>query len=90
MTDPGYAHLPQDVRPTAALGMEERIAHIRAERWVQHAQADRVLGYLHEAASQPPRERMENILLVGESGMGGAGQGSTRVACGMPAEGRPC
>ncbi len=70
MTDPGYAHLPQDVRPLAALGMEERIAHIRAERWVQHAQADRVLGYLHEAASQPPRERMENILLVGESGMG--------------------
>lgn len=70
MTDPGYAHLPQDVRPVAALGIEERVAHIRAERWVQHAQADRVLGYLHEAASQPLRERMENILLVGESGMG--------------------
>jgi hypothetical protein len=36
-------------------------------RWVQHAAADRVLGYLHEALAQPPRERMENLLLVGES-----------------------
>ena len=65
-----FAHLPQDVRPVAALDAEARIAHIRAERWVQHAAAERVLGYLHEALMQPPRERMENILLVGESGMG--------------------
>lgn len=63
-------HLPQDVRPVAALDAEARISHIRAERWVQHAAADRVLGYLHEAFTQPRRERMENILLVGESGMG--------------------
>jgi hypothetical protein len=85
-----FAHLPQDVRPIAALDAEARIAHIRAERWVQHAAADRVLGYLQEALEQPPRERMENILLIGESGMGGAGQGSARATRGMPAEGRPC
>lgn len=65
-----FAHLPQDVRPVAALDAEARIAHIRTERWVQHAAADRVLAYLHEALDQPPRDRMENILLVGESGMG--------------------
>jgi len=65
-----FAHLPEDVRPIAALDAEARIAHIRAERWVQHAAADRVLGYLHEAFVQPQRDRMENILLVGESGMG--------------------
>jgi hypothetical protein len=85
-----FAHLPQDVRPIAALDAESRITHIRAERWVQHAGADRVLGYLQEALEQPPRERMENILLIGESGMGGAGQGSARAARGMPAEGRRC
>lgn len=65
-----FAHLPQDVRPIAALDAEARIAHIRAERWVQHAAADRVLGYLHESLAQPQRERMENVLLIGESGMG--------------------
>lgn len=74
-----FAHLPRDVRPVAALDADARIAHIRAERWVQHAAAERVLEYLQEALQQPPRERMENILLVGESGMGGAGQGSARL-----------
>jgi type II secretory pathway predicted ATPase ExeA len=68
--DAEFAHLPQDVRPIAALDAEARIAHIRAERWVQNPAADRVLGYLHEASTQPRRERMENILLIGESGMG--------------------
>lgn len=69
-TSPEFEHLPHDVRPLAALDDEARIAHIRSERWVQHAAAERVLGYLHEAFTQPRRERMENILLVGESGMG--------------------
>ena len=70
MADAEFSHLPQEVRPIAALDAAARIAHIRVARWVQHAAADRVLGYLHEALAQPPRERMENILLVGESGMG--------------------
>ncbi len=65
-----FEHLPLDVRPIAGLDAEARIAHIRAERWVQHAAADRVLGYLQEALVQPPKDRMENILLIGESGMG--------------------
>ncbi len=65
-----YPHLPADVRPIANLGDEERIAHIRAERWIPHAAAERVLGYLQEAFDQPPRKRRENVLLLGESGMG--------------------
>ena len=65
-----WAHLPQDVWPVAALDAAARISHIRAKRWVQHAAADRVLGYLQEAFTQPRHERMENILLIGESGMG--------------------
>ena len=40
-----------------------------AQRWAQHAAVDRVLG-LQEALQQPPSERMENILLIGERGMG--------------------
>jgi type II secretory pathway predicted ATPase ExeA len=65
-----FAHLPVDVRPIARLDAEARIAHIRAERWIHHATAERLLGYLQEAFDQPPRERMENLLLLGESGMG--------------------
>ncbi len=60
------SHLPVDVRPIAALPDEDRIAHIRAERWVRHAAADRVLGDLQEAFDQAPRGRMENVLLLGE------------------------
>jgi len=65
-----FAHLPEDLRPVALLDAETRIAHIRSERWIQNAAADRLLGYLQEAFDQPSRERMENLLLVGESGMG--------------------
>ncbi|MCF3948701.1 TniB family NTP-binding protein [Acidiphilium iwatense] len=65
-----FAHLPMDVRPIARLEAEARIAHILTERWIQHATVDRLLGYLQEAFDQPPRERMENLLLLGESGMG--------------------
>jgi type II secretory pathway predicted ATPase ExeA len=68
--DAAFAHLPADVRPLAQLDAEARIAHIRAERWIQHAAAERLLGYLQEAFDQPSRERMENLLLLGESGMG--------------------
>ncbi len=53
-----FEHLPLDVRSIAGLDAEARIAHIRAERWVQHAAADRVLGYLQEALVQPPKDRM--------------------------------
>lgn len=44
------AHLPVDVRPIAALPDEDRIAHIRTERWIRHTAAERVLGDLQEAS----------------------------------------
>jgi hypothetical protein len=44
MADAEFSHLPQDVRPVAALDAAARIAHIRVARWVQHAAADRVHG----------------------------------------------
>jgi hypothetical protein len=65
-----YPHLPLNIRPIAALPADERIEHIRAERWIPNARADQILDDLKEALTQPPRDRMENILLIGESGMG--------------------
>ena len=71
MRDMGeFLHLPAETRPIAWLSTEERIAHIRAERWICHAAADHVLATLQEAFDQPPRLRRENVLLLGESGMG--------------------
>jgi hypothetical protein len=39
MPDGEFAHLPHDVRSLALLDAEARIAHIRAERWIQHPAA---------------------------------------------------
>jgi hypothetical protein len=65
-----YGHLLPDVRPYAALDDETRIARVRVERWIDHRAASLVLFLLQESLEQPLRERMENILLLGESGMG--------------------
>ena len=64
------AHLPADLRPVALLGNEVRIAHVRGERWVPHAAAERLLAALQDAVDRPRRDRMENVLLLGESGAG--------------------
>ena len=50
-----FEHLPLDVRPIAGLDAEARIAHIRAERWVQHAAADRVLATSRKRWSSRPK-----------------------------------
>ncbi len=34
-----FAHLPPDIQQIAHLDADARIAHIRAERWIQHAAA---------------------------------------------------
>lgn len=70
MSDVDLVHLHPDVRPLAALDDDTRITRIRGERWIAHAAAVTVLGSLHEAFAQPPSERMENVLLIAESGMG--------------------
>ena len=65
-----WSHLPEDVRPLATLDSEQRIAHIRAKRWVDYPHAARTLRRLEEIYVQPRSERMENLLLIGQSGMG--------------------
>lgn len=49
---------------------EVRIARIRAERWIAHTTAMEILESLQEAFTQRRSERMENVLLIAESGMG--------------------
>ena len=70
MTDTGLAHLHPGVRDLAVADDAVRLDAIRSKRWITHDPAVRVLASLKEAIDQPIGDRMENILLLAESGMG--------------------
>lgn len=70
MTGPDVSHLHPEMRPLAMLDDESRIARIRTERWIAHASGVGILESPQEALTQPRSERMENVLLIAESGMG--------------------
>ena len=65
-----YAHLLSAYRPQAALDDAERIAWIRADRWLETAQAAQALARLDDLLSYPARDRMPCLLLYGDTGMG--------------------
>ncbi len=65
-----FDHLFPAVRPIAALGAEDRVRRIRADRWVDYPLAREALAKLEELIAFPPRARMPNLLIVGASGMG--------------------
>ncbi|KSV71187.1 hypothetical protein N182_30825 [Sinorhizobium sp. GL2] len=65
-----YAHLLPAYRPQAALDDAERIAWIRADRWLETAQAAQALARLEDLLSYPARDRMPCLLLYGDTGMG--------------------
>ena len=70
MNAAAYPHLHPAVRGFADKDDAARIARIRAECWIEHRPAAGVLELLQEAFEQPERGRMDNLLLLGESGMG--------------------
>ena len=65
-----FDHLFPAVRPIAALGAEERVRRIRADRWIDYPLAREALAKLEELIAFPPRARMPNLLIVGASGTG--------------------
>lgn len=68
MTD--YAHLLPAYRHQAGLTDAERIAWIRADRWLDLDQARAALGRLEDLLVYPPRDRMPCLLIYGDTGMG--------------------
>jgi hypothetical protein len=70
MSDTNLAHLHPAVRDIALAGDDVRLQAIRTKRWVTHDPASRVLACLAETFEQPQSDRMENLLLIAESGMG--------------------
>ena len=70
MTGADLTHLHPGVQQLALADDAVRLEAIRAKRWITHQPAAQVLASLTEALEQPPGDRMENLLLVAESGMG--------------------
>lgn len=65
-----YNHLLPGYRVHAALSDDERIAWIRADRWLETARASAALAKLQDLLSYPQRDRMPCLLLYGDTGMG--------------------
>lgn len=65
-----FAHLDQAYRRYAALSDEERIAWIKADRWIGFDQAGAALTRLSALLDYPPRDRMPCLLIFGDTGMG--------------------
>jgi hypothetical protein len=64
------SHLAPAVQATALLSAEERIMHIRTDRWIGYTRARRALADLEELLSSPQRQRMQNMLLIGPTNNG--------------------
>ena len=58
---PDLSHLAPAVRATALLDDEERITHIRTDRWIGYTRAKRALTELEELLLWPRRQRMQNM-----------------------------
>ena len=63
-------HLHPNVRTLAQADDATRLQAIKSRRWITHHIAERVLERLREAFEQQPGDRMLNVLLLAESGMG--------------------
>jgi Bacterial TniB protein len=63
-------HLSPSATECLALSTEERIARIRAPRWIGYPRSKKVLAKLEDLLSYPKSHRMPNVLLVGETNNG--------------------
>lgn len=63
-------HLLESVRPIAEGTRDERIAHLRTDRWIDYPRAAEALKRLEDLRSTPPRTRMPCLLIHGDSGIG--------------------
>ncbi|WP_241483654.1 TniB family NTP-binding protein [Rhodococcoides fascians] len=71
--DPGSAdltHLRSSVRSIAGLPAAQRIRHIRTERWIGYPRARSVIEHLETLLVWPDRQRMPNLLLIGQTNNG--------------------
>src|SRR5215813_15473634 len=67
---PDVSHLTATAQAAAVLPDAERIARIRAERWIGYSRAREALVTLEDLLTHPVRQRMPNLLLIGPTNNG--------------------
>lgn len=70
MTTTDLAHLAPSTAQCLALSVEDRIARLRAPRWIGYPRSKTVLAKLEDLLCYPKSHRMPNMLLVGETNNG--------------------
>ena len=64
------SHLHPAVRQAALLPADQRLAVIRADRWIGYPRASQALARLEALLAWPSRQRMPNMLLIGPTNNG--------------------
>jgi len=63
-------HLTPGAQRIAMLPAQERIAHVRADRWIGYGRATEALTRLEALLEWPSKQRMPNLLLIGPTNNG--------------------
>jgi len=64
------SHLHPGARAIARLPAQERLRHLRADRWIGYSRATAALERLEELFCWPGKQRMPNLLLIGPTNNG--------------------
>ena len=67
---PDVSQLTAPAQTAAVLPDAERIARIRAERWIGYSRAREAFAKLEDLLTHPVRQRMPNLLLIGPTNNG--------------------
>ena len=65
-----YPHLSTNAAERLLLSSEERIHHIKKQRWINYSKANELLDKLEDLMNHPPQSRMPNMLLIGDTNNG--------------------
>lgn len=63
-------HLTPKAKAALMLSDEERTNYIRRPRWIGYSKAKEIIDKLEDLLTRPPRHRMPNLLLIGDTNNG--------------------
>lgn len=65
-----YPHLTEKAAEKLTLSNDERILHIKKQRWITYSKANELLDKLEDLINHPPQARMPNMLIIGDTNNG--------------------